>query len=63
MKSTTSNFKCRLCGSPSTESVIDLDGFPKSAQCFISNLKNAEEDQSRNYAAQTAEDRSENTDV
>ena len=46
MKSKTSKFECRLCGSPSTESVINLDGFPKSAQCFISNLDNTKEDQS-----------------
>jgi 2-polyprenyl-3-methyl-5-hydroxy-6-metoxy-1,4-benzoquinol methylase len=46
MKSKTSKFECRLCGSPRTESVINLDGFPKSAQCFISNLDNTEEDQS-----------------
>lgn len=46
MKSKPLKFECRLCSSSRTESVINLNGFPKSAQCFISNLDNTEEDQS-----------------
>lgn len=30
-------FNCRLCSSQKIESIINLDGFPKSAQHFISN--------------------------
>jgi len=45
MKSKNLNFICRLCYSPRTESVIDLDGFPKAAQYFISSLEETEEDQ------------------
>jgi len=46
MKSKNLKFECRLCYSPRTESVIDLDGFPKAAQYFISSLEETEEDQS-----------------
>ena len=38
-------FKCRLCYSQQIESLINLDGFPKAAQYFISNLDEADEDQ------------------
>ena len=46
MKSQTLEFECRLCCSTRTESIIDLDGFPKSAQYFLSSLADMEEDQS-----------------
>ncbi len=46
MKSKNLEFECRLCCSTRTESLIDLDGFPKSAQYFISSLEGTEEDQS-----------------
>ena len=45
MKLKNLEFECRLCCSTRTESIIDLDGFPKSAQYFISSLEDTEEDQ------------------
>jgi 2-polyprenyl-3-methyl-5-hydroxy-6-metoxy-1,4-benzoquinol methylase len=45
MKAKNLEFKCRLCSSSRTESVINLDGFPKAAQHFISSLEEIEEDQ------------------
>ena len=45
MKAKNLEFKCRLCNSPRTESLIDLDGFPKAAQYFISSLEQTIEDQ------------------
>ena len=45
MKSKNLEFKCRLCRSIRIESIIDLDGFPKAAQYFLSSLEQTEEDQ------------------
>ena len=45
MKSKNLEFECRLCASTRTESLINLDGFPKAAQHFISSLEQIEEDQ------------------
>ena len=45
MKSKSLEFECRLCASTRTEPLIDLDGFPKAAQHFISSLEQIEEDQ------------------
>ena len=45
MKSKNLEFECRLCVSTRTEPLIDLDGFPKAAQHFISSLEQIEEDQ------------------
>jgi 2-polyprenyl-3-methyl-5-hydroxy-6-metoxy-1,4-benzoquinol methylase len=45
MKSKNLEFECRLCASTRTESLINLDGFPKAAQYFISSLEEVEEDQ------------------
>ena len=45
MKSKILEFECRLCASTRTEPLIDLDGFPKAAQHFISSLEQIEEDQ------------------
>jgi len=45
MKSKNLEFECRLCASTRTEPLIDLDGFPKAAQHFISSLEQIEEDQ------------------
>jgi len=45
MKSKNLTFKCRLCASTRIESLINLDGFPKAAQHFISSLEETEGDQ------------------
>ena len=45
MKSKNLEFECRLCASKRTELLINLDGFPKAAQHFISSLEQIEEDQ------------------
>jgi len=45
MKSKNLEFECRLCASTRTELLINLDGFPKAAQHFISSLEQIEEDQ------------------
>ena len=45
MKSKNLEFECRLCASKRTEPLINLDGFPKAAQHFISSLEQIEEDQ------------------
>ena len=44
MKPNNKKFECRLCNSRNVESVINLDGFPKAAQHFISDFKNPESD-------------------
>ena len=46
MKAKNLQFKCRLCNSSRTESLIDLDGFPKAAQYFISSLQQTIDDES-----------------
>ncbi len=44
MKLKDKNFQCRLCSSIRIDSLIDLDGFPKAAQHFISSIQNPEAD-------------------
>ena len=44
MKSKNTKFNCRLCGSSRIKSLIDLDGFPKAAQHFISSIDDPEPD-------------------
>ena len=44
MKIKNTKFNCRLCGSSRVKSLIDLDGFPKAAQHFISSIDDPEPD-------------------
>ncbi len=44
MKLKDKNFQCRLCSSIRIDSLIDLGGFPKAAQHFISSIQNPEAD-------------------
>lgn len=44
MKPKNTKFNCRLCGSSRIKSLIDLDGFPKAAQHFISSIDDPEPD-------------------
>ena len=44
MKQKNTKFNCRLCGSSRVKSLIDLDGFPKAAQHFITSIDNPEPD-------------------
>ena len=44
MKLKNTKFNCRLCGSSRVKSLIDLDGFPKAAQHFISSIDDPEPD-------------------
>jgi 2-polyprenyl-3-methyl-5-hydroxy-6-metoxy-1,4-benzoquinol methylase len=45
MKSKNLNFKCRLCNSINTNTIIILKGFPRAAQNFISNLNMINKDE------------------
>ena len=44
MKPKNTKFNCRLCGSSRIKSLINLDGFPKAAQHFISSTDDPETD-------------------